>query len=233
MIRSPKGRAARELSVFVPIVAATSLLFTLILYPAVGISRAAPVPGRTLMALGLVWWFVGRRPGGWEMIGLKAFRPVSKMLLLTFAFFAFDLLVMQRITDFAVQLLQLDRPDRGVFDHIHGNTWAYIGWLLLAIGVGGFAEEVVMRGYLMTRLTEILGGTRVGLVGALVLQAVLFGAGHAYVGTAGFVSGTLTALMFGAFYLISGRNLWPVIIVHAVWDILGLTLIYSVGTPST
>ena len=47
------------------------------------------------------------------------------------------------------------------------------------------------------------------------------------------LSSAIGAAFFGLKFLLSGRNLWPVIVVHATWDTLGFVLIYLTGAPST
>ena len=42
-----------------------------------------------------------------------------------------------------------------------------------------------------------------------------------------FVFAAVMALASGAFYLILGRNLWPLIAVHGVWNTLAMWSIYS------
>lgn len=90
-----------------------------------------------------------------------------------------------------------------------------------------------MRGYLMTRLAQLCGGGRLAWGLALVAQAVFFGAVHAYQSPASAVGAGLGALLYRAFYLLAGRNLWPVILAHSAWDTLAILVIYSNGIPQT
>ena len=57
-------------------------------------------------------------------------------------------------------------------------------------------------------------------------QALLFGALHLYAGAFAFVFAAVMALASGAFYLILGRNLWPLIAVHGVWNTVAMWSIY-------
>lgn len=96
-----------------------------------------------------------------------------------------------------------------------------------------FAEEFIFRGYLMKRVSDVLGGRAVGWATALVAQAALFGAMHFYLGGAGIISATFTAFFFGLFFLMARRSLWPLVLVHGAWDSLAFVLIYLRGVPST
>jgi membrane protease YdiL (CAAX protease family) len=53
-------------------------------------------------------------------------------------------------------------------------------WLTIGIG-----EEVLHRGFVMTWLSKIWGDGRRAWLLALFAQAIIFGAGHAYQGSAG------------------------------------------------
>ena len=68
---------------------------------------------------------------------------------------------------------------------------------------------------------------------AVVAQAALFGLAHTYLGLSGGVSAAFSALTNGVFFLVAGRNLWPVVLVHGMWDSAVITLLYMHGVPST
>jgi membrane protease YdiL (CAAX protease family) len=117
----------------------------------------------------------------------------------------------------------LPSPDTSArFGHLEGNLPATIWWIAIAWVIGGFAEEMIFRGFVLNRLEALLpGGTR-GSVMAVLLQAFLFGSVHAYNrGLFGLiVLGTVGAVL-GTFYLVFHRNLWPTILAHGLGDTLG------------
>ena len=57
-------------------------------------------------------------------------------------------------------------------------------------------------------------------------QAALFATLHLYQGTFGFVTAGLFALLFGVAYLVTGRNLWPLILAHGTWNSIGIANVY-------
>jgi membrane protease YdiL (CAAX protease family) len=62
---------------------------------------------------------------------------------------------------------------------------------------------------------------------AVLLQAVLFGAVHAYNrGLFGFLVLGAVGAVLGTFYLVFQRNLWPVILAHGLGNTLGFLLRY-------
>jgi membrane protease YdiL (CAAX protease family) len=107
-----------------------------------------------------------------------------------------------------------------------GDTRALCVWLAQAWTLAAFGEEMVFRGYLMRRVTDLVGDTRLGWAVALVTSSALFGWAHRYLGWAGVIAtGTIGSLM-GLLYLYARRNLWTVIICHALVDTVALLAIY-------
>jgi membrane protease YdiL (CAAX protease family) len=92
---------------------------------------------------------------------------------------------------------------------------------------GAFGEEILYRGLIMTRLAQLMGSTRGAWIGALVIQALLFGLGHAYQGPAGMADIAVIGLIYGAGTLVWGRNLWPAMIAHGVLDTFGFFMMYA------
>ena len=92
----------------------------------------------------------------------------------------------------------------------------------------GFYEELVFRGFIPSRLAKIFGGGTVAWQGAVVLSAVLFGFLHFALGPASMVLTFFGGILLGELYLLAGRNLWIVVIVHSVvgLEALILTFVY-------
>jgi membrane protease YdiL (CAAX protease family) len=85
--------------------------------------------------------------------------------------------------------------------------------LLLGSAANGFAEELVMRGYLFPRLERLLGSS----FRSLIVTTLLFAAYHVYQGTAGVLSALSFGLVYGlAFWKL--RRLWPLALGHAIAD---------------
>jgi membrane protease YdiL (CAAX protease family) len=100
-----------------------------------------------------------------------------------------------------------------------------VGELLLFILVSmtaGFCEEVIFRGYLQRQFAAFTRSEGI----AIVLQAIIFGLGHGYQGTARMVLITVYGVMFGllAFWR---KSLRPGMISHAWQDsVSGIALYF-------
>jgi membrane protease YdiL (CAAX protease family) len=100
--------------------------------------------------------------------------------------------------------------------------WAGPALVLAAFG-NGVTEEVVVVGYLLTRLDQI--GWRVGA--AVATSALLRGTYHLYQGFGAFLGNAIMGVVFALFFL-RFRRLWPLIVAHTVLDVvafLGYTLL--------
>lgn len=224
---------AFELLVIAAVGVSLSMIFKYWLYPLMGLPSTAPIPGRTLVVFLVIAGFILRRKESWTDFGLGRPDRVWATILIAIGLFMAKLLIVQPLADLGAQFIELPKADHGVFEHIYGNLPALVGWLAIAWGIGGFAEEFIFRGFLMRRVADILSGGAWGWAIALFVQAIIFGALHYYLGPAGVVSATFSAFFYGLFFITAGRSLWPVIIVHAVWDSLAFTLIYFNGVTST
>jgi uncharacterized protein len=124
------------------------------------------------------------------------------------------------------------RRDLSKFKDVQGNPeLAFIAVLYALIGAG-FYEEFTFRGFLMQGLAMMFGGSRGAWIVACVVQGALFGLAHAYQNPLGIaITGTLGILM-GLLVLASGRNLWPVIIGHGLFDASRFVLFYFQGPPT-
>jgi uncharacterized protein len=123
------------------------------------------------------------------------------------------------------------RRDLSKFKDVQGNPELTILAVFYALIGAGF-YEFTFRGFLMQGLAMIFGGSRGGWIVACVVQGALFGLAHAYQNPLGIaISGTLGILM-GLLVLVSGRNLWPVIIGHGVFDASRFVLFYFQGPPT-
>ncbi|QFU85388.1 CPBP family intramembrane glutamic endopeptidase [Amycolatopsis sp. YIM 10] len=91
--------------------------------------------------------------------------------------------------------------------------WRPITLTLSAFG-NAFAEEVLVVGYLLTRLRQL--GWREN--SSLFAAAVLRGSYHLYQGLGGFVGNLVMGLVFGRLWQKTNR-LWPLVVAHTLLDV--------------
>jgi uncharacterized protein len=122
--------------------------------------------------------------------------------------------------------------DLSRFAALKGNlTLTACAVVYVLIGAG-FYEEFMFRGFLMQGLAMFFGSSRGAWGAALIIQGALFGVSHAYQNPLGMlITGTLGTLL-GVLVLVSGRNLWPAIIAHGLFDASRSILFYFQGPPA-
>src|SRR6266550_1989299 len=124
------------------------------------------------------------------------------------------------------------RRDLSKFNDVQGNLEVTMFGVVYAFIGAGFYEEFTFRGFLMQGLAMFFGASRGAWLAACLIQGTLFGAAHAYQNPLGIaITGTLGVLM-GLIVLASGRNLWPVIIGHGLFDASRFVLFYFQGAPT-
>jgi membrane protease YdiL (CAAX protease family) len=93
------------------------------------------------------------------------------------------------------------------------DTWWRIPVLVLVSFANGWAEEIIVVGYLLTRLRQF----DVGPTKALILSSMLRGAYHLYQGFGAGLGNLAMGLVFGYTWRRTGR-LWPLIVAHGIID---------------
>jgi membrane protease YdiL (CAAX protease family) len=111
--------------------------------------------------------------------------------------------------------------DQSVFDISAQNseapTLSLLGFLMIvAMSVfNAFAEELAMRGYLLTRLERLFGST----VWAIIASTAVFASYHVYQGVYGIIGATAFGLVAGGVFVWT-RSLWTVFVMHLVGDLV-------------
>ncbi len=93
------------------------------------------------------------------------------------------------------------------------DTWWRAPMLIVIAFANGFAEEVIVVGYLLTRLRQL----GVAAPAALACSALLRGAYHLYQGFGAGLGNVAMGLVFGYAWQRTGR-LWPLILAHGLID---------------
>ncbi|MEO7191924.1 MAG: CPBP family intramembrane glutamic endopeptidase [Vicinamibacterales bacterium] len=107
-----------------------------------------------------------------------------------------------------------------------GDARAFWLWLGQAWTLAAFGEEMVFRGYMINRLRDLVGDTPIGRAIAIAASSALFGLAHGYQGLAGMIATGTIGSILALLYFASRRNLWAVIVCHAIVDTIALSALY-------
>jgi membrane protease YdiL (CAAX protease family) len=94
------------------------------------------------------------------------------------------------------------------------DTWWTIPVLILSAAQNALLEEVVVIGYLFTRLRQLAWNA----VAIVALSAIIRGSYHLYQGIGGFVGNLIMGVIFGLIYL-RWKRVGSLVVAHTVLDI--------------
>ena len=116
--------------------------------------------------------------------------------------------------------------DLSRFEAVAGSTPELARLLLLSWTVAAFGEELAFRIVLMRGVAYSLGDGRAAYAVALVVQAVIFAAVHAYQGPAGVGGTAVSGLIYGVLTLASRGSIWPAAMAHGINNTIGIVELY-------
>ena len=175
-----------------------------------------------LLAIWLISWF---KQVGWSDVGL--YRPESWSETIKMALYAMLIVQIIGILQGTLQnLFGTAAPDLSSYEERMTPLWL-LRWIAISWTTAGFGEEVIYRGFYMKQIARLFGDQkRSNWVIGLVLSSIGFGLVHFHQGIGGIVGNVIVGLVFGIFYLRSGRNLWVPIIAHGLTGTISFIILY-------
>jgi len=117
-------------------------------------------------------------------------------------------------------------PINPTYHNLVGNTAMAVPFIFVLIVKAGFGEETYFRGYLFERLGKLLGRSLGAKVMTVLVTSVFFGSLHYFdQGLAGAEQATITGLVFGTIFAVTGR-IWMLMCAHTAFDLTALAIIY-------
>lgn len=175
---------------------------------------------------------IARRGDTWSSIGLPLGSPSLRQILIavgkSLAFFLMAVSAFVAATILMANLVGIpDGADLSKYNYLRGNPGMFALSLLGSYIVASFGEEVVYRGFLITRLEELLAATGRGRhLAALVLSSLIFGMAHFEWGLTGIVQTTAMGAALAFSFRLNRGVLWPLILAHGYMDTLLLTQLF-------
>lgn len=119
------------------------------------------------------------------------------------------------------------KTDYSAYGALEGNLIAaltLIGYAMLSAAIG---EEILMRGFMIYQLTEVFGDKNAGRWITITIAGIIFGLAHYQQAWIGVIATGLVGLVFSWAFFRSKKNLWALMLAHALTDIYGVTMIYA------
>jgi len=186
---------------------------------------------KTPYLLTLGWVSMAVRGISWRDAGLRIDDGLLRAILMGIAAGA----VMEALELFVTQpvLVRITGkyPDLSDFLDLVGNLKLLLILIAFSWVVAGFGEELAWRGYLLNRVANLTGRSRIGWVATVVISSVVFGLAHSYQHLTGIVENTIAGILLGCLYLATGRRLIVPIVAHAITDTIDVLIIFSGHYP--
>ncbi|TDQ32206.1 CPBP family intramembrane glutamic endopeptidase [Zeaxanthinibacter enoshimensis] len=124
----------------------------------------------------------------------------------------------------------LDREvDVSAYGDLEGNTEFFRNYWWKAMISAAIAEEIFYRGFTFYFLERVFKNFPYQKVLVVLITAVYFGISHSFQGIAGVLGIMLAATVFGGGYYLSRKNLYALILAHALVDSWSLFSLYKGG----
>lgn len=194
----------------------------------------APYPGVTAILAGvlLASWRLIAASQSWRDLGLRAPERPWRTALAVVALYVLVITGIVLIVEPLARAFEWPRLELQAYADLQGDAARLATLLLIAWTSAAFGEELLFRGFLLRRLESVLGNGVAPTAGAVTAQALAFGLAHAYLGPRGMATAAVIGVIFGGWYVRSGRNLWPLIIAHGLTDTISLFAIYAGLMPA-
>jgi membrane protease YdiL (CAAX protease family) len=191
------------------------------------LGSSGPGTWAVLCALAVASWRLEVTGASWQELGLRLPDNAWHTLAWVAAFYVMGVLTSLLVINPLAKAAGWPPLNLSRFAKLPGNTPLFIGGLLLVWVQAAVGEELVFRGFLLTRLELLLGAGSGAAALAVAGQALVFGVAHWYLGPRGVTNAVLLGLILGATYIADGRDLVPLILAHGLADSVSLVAIYA------
>lgn len=189
------------------------------------------ISGAILLMISLIWLGLRLRGQNWSHLGLTFarvnWRTASRCVLLSLAVFVF---AVAAFVMGSIVLANIGGAPQGAdtsgYHHLKGNLPMVLLTLLAVYVTASFGEELIYRGFLITRLAELGSGSKAAWGAAVVTSSVVFGLIHYQWGLAGMIQTGFMGLALGVSYLRVQRNLWVTVLAHGYMDTILILQMY-------
>lgn len=173
-------------------------------------------------------WRMKARGVTWSDLGLFKPKSLTKILLLSGLILLLtiaSIMIFEIIKDHLPITIAPDTSTESAvsrFGNLKDN-WPLFFSIIFFVLIESLLEELLDRGFLMNWLEGLFSKTSLATVLAILGQAAIFGFRHLPShGASGAITVGIIALVMGSVYMLSGRNLWPLIIAHCILNTMSM-----------
>lgn len=205
------------------VIAALELLVVPLL---LGLHAIGVFPKPKLPLLFFGWFSMWLRHMSWKQLGLS--RPQNWLNTTVVAMviaIAYEILDIKLILP-VLHRLTGESLDLAAVASVKGNMQMLMLLIAASWISAAFPEEMLYRGYILNRLSDVFGQSRTGWIVSAILVCFVFGFAHRAQGITGILDNVIASALFVALYFATQRNLWLPIMVHGTIDTISVVLLY-------
>ncbi len=167
------------------------------------------------------------RDVSWRELGIFKPQSVKKTMLVTAFILVFAIALIMLFQIIKDQLGLQVAPDTSneqatsKFGDLAGN-WGLFFSIIPLIWLQSSLEEILDRGFLINWIEKALASTWFATAIAVFSQAAIFGFRHSYDLSERSITVGLIGFAMGIGYVCFGRNLWPLIIAHCLFNTMSM-----------
>ena len=120
-----------------------------------------------------------------------------------------------------------ERPNISHLMGLKGNLPGLVLALVIVWITAAFLEELIFRGFLLNAFDKLLGSNKWSVWASVIFSSVIFGLIHAYQGITGVLITGSIGFIFGVAFILNGRRLWPLMLMHGIIDTISFISIYQ------
>jgi len=197
-------------------------------------SLGSEYAGMYVMLVGVIVcsWRLSVAYSSWRDVGVRAPKSWTRTIVLSIFLLVASELAGLLVNGPLARVAHWPPMDVSRFTGLRGNWHALLGWLFVAWTSAAIGEELIFRGFLISRLQVLWGTTRAATLFAVITQSICFGIAHLYLGQRGVATAMIVGLLYGAVYVGTGRNLLILMFAHGATDSIGLMALYAGALPS-
>jgi membrane protease YdiL (CAAX protease family) len=180
----------------------------------------------TLPLLLLGWLSLRLRNLRWRDVGLYAPNDWKKTILLAIIIATVHQLFSTFLLIPWLEKVTRQPIDLSIVEQIKGNLGMLALSLVVAWLLAAFGEEMVYRGYILNRFSDVLNSSPTRWIFGYIISALLFVWVHQYQGLVGVLDSFVSTTILSVLYFYSGRNLWLPILAHGFYDTIAFIFAY-------
>ncbi|MEO9871401.1 CPBP family intramembrane glutamic endopeptidase [Ekhidna sp.] len=170
---------------------------------------------KSISTVGLATLLLYYRKQSWKSLGLTKPGSYRRMLLTIAATLVGTIVSVTLFGSFINDLFDSSESSNSssIFNDMEGNISMFFS-IILFVWIESFLEELQDRGFSLNRFESLFAKVPFSTGIAVLAQAAIFGFRHSYDLSPRSLTTGLIGLVFGIVYVLTGRNLWPLIIAH-------------------